>query len=390
MQHRIEELETRKKQHQAHAGNLETEGAGLDEQLEKFRSDLNSAVTNKQYSPRCSPRLNTVKDMRGKLDDSILEEMTAIEELEKEIAEVTAQLEERNKVCEGAQAQLDERKRDVGDKLARTGAFDREEAAQKGAGPACWPYSRNWAKPTTAKRSRRSRKSNRRRREYACGACNIQLPFEKIALLTGSVTDVVTLPRLRPHPDAAGRHPRRADQVSDAFTKERTCDADRMQAVGVFIWVSALVNRLDQDFGKKLLLIGVVGRSGLDIADRFGHVFERLELVVLADVAHVGDAVQLGEALRATRRPISRLWTSLVEIPLKLILDLADEPLLLRSSAIGRLPHAACTPLQDLAAVSEGRPGAVLLDDHQTARLFDAFIGRESFRRTPGIPGAGG
>ena len=58
---RLEELRTRRRHHQARIGNFETEGATIDQQVEKFRNDLNSATTNKQYTAVLS-ELDTVKE----------------------------------------------------------------------------------------------------------------------------------------------------------------------------------------------------------------------------------------------------------------------------------------------------------------------------------------
>lgn len=188
VQQQLEELETRKRHLQAMIANLETEVGAIDEQLEKFRADLNSAVTNKQYSAVLT-EMNTVKVKRSELEDQILQQMEQIESNEKQTAEVREHLLEREKVRNLAEAQLAQRQTDVGESLAeleeqRTEAAaavpDRELAifnqlAEVYDGEAMAPVE----------------EIDRRHHEYACGACNMRITFEQVSSLLGDSETVV-------------------------------------------------------------------------------------------------------------------------------------------------------------------------------------------------------
>ncbi len=123
----LQELSSHQRQIQATIGNLESEVAGIDQRLEKLRTELNSAVTNKQYSAVLT-ELNTVKLDRGGLEDRILQDMERIEEFDQQFAEIESKRGDRAKVCDAARHELEEREAEVGDRLTELGT-ERDAAA---------------------------------------------------------------------------------------------------------------------------------------------------------------------------------------------------------------------------------------------------------------------
>jgi len=177
-----DELVSRKKQLQATIANLESEAAALDQKLEKFRADLNAASTSKQYNAVLT-ELNTVKLERGKIEDRMIEEMERIEQIEKESASIEEQLVERKKVRDHAERELEEKRSEVGQRLAEL-EREREEAA------AAVPQSElevfdKLAGDYDGEAMAHIEVIDKRRREYACGACNMHMPFEQISVLKG-------------------------------------------------------------------------------------------------------------------------------------------------------------------------------------------------------------
>ncbi|MHC5113540.1 MAG: zinc ribbon domain-containing protein [Planctomycetota bacterium] len=177
---RLEELRTRKKHHQARIGNLETDGAAFDEQVEKFRNDLNSATTNKQYSAVLS-ELETVKTNRKGIDDSILEEMESIERIDIELEGVEGQEAERLKVCKVAEDQLTERRDEIGTRLEEL-QREREIAAADIPGAELAIFD-EVAHAHDGEAMATVEEVSRRHREYACSECNMLMPFERIVAL---------------------------------------------------------------------------------------------------------------------------------------------------------------------------------------------------------------
>jgi len=188
---RLEELRTRKRHVQAKIANLETEGVTLDGQMEKFRRDLNSASTNKQYTAVLS-ELNTVKAARSRLDDTILAEMEQTEEIDRQVEAVSAQLAERAKICDVAEAKLREREQEIGSQLA-------ELEAQRKTATAAVPGSdlaifNEMAEAYEGEAMAPVEEIDRRHREYACGACNLHLPFEQVVNLMSPTCELVRCP----------------------------------------------------------------------------------------------------------------------------------------------------------------------------------------------------
>ncbi|MHC4108702.1 MAG: zinc ribbon domain-containing protein, partial [Planctomycetota bacterium] len=178
----LEELRSRKRQIQATIGNLEGESAGVDQRLEKLRTELNSAVTNKQYSAVLT-ELNTVKLDRSGLEDRILQEMERIEQLDQQFEAVESQRADRGKVCDAARHELKERQGEVGDRLAELGA-ERDAAAAEVSGAELAVFN-EMADCYDGEAMAPIEEIDRRHREYACGACNMHVPFEQVVLLLG-------------------------------------------------------------------------------------------------------------------------------------------------------------------------------------------------------------
>ncbi len=184
----LQELKTRKRQTQATIGNLEVETAAADERLEKLRTELNSAVTNKQYSAVLT-ELNTVKLNRSEVEDRILGDMERIEQLEKQIDGVQAQRDDRGKVRDVAQSELDQRQANIGQRLEELA--DERRAAAAEVPPAALAIFDEMADCYDGEALATILEIDRRHREYACGSCNMHVPFERISLLLGGSDDVV-------------------------------------------------------------------------------------------------------------------------------------------------------------------------------------------------------
>jgi predicted nucleic acid-binding Zn-ribbon protein len=176
------ELESRHRQLQATVGNLETECKGLTERIEMFRDELNSATTNKIYSARLT-ELNTAKLSFGELETREIEEMEKIDVVTAELEKIAAETVEREKVRVVAVNQLKERRDEIGSRLAELES-EREVAAEAVPGAELRVFN-EMADCYDGEAMANIGEIDRRRREYACGECNIHLPFEAVALLMG-------------------------------------------------------------------------------------------------------------------------------------------------------------------------------------------------------------
>jgi uncharacterized protein len=183
-----DELSSRKKQMQATIANLESEIAAQDAKLEKFRKDLDTAATSKQYSAVLS-EMNTVKADRSRVEDRMLEELERVEQTDRDLETISEQIAEREKVRTIARQQLEEKQSDVGQRLAE---LERERVEAASAIPASeLDAFEKLSEDFEGEAMAEVLVIDKRRREYACGACHMHMPFEQISVLKGGADRVV-------------------------------------------------------------------------------------------------------------------------------------------------------------------------------------------------------
>jgi len=184
----ITEAQNRKLQLNATVANLEVQGKSVDERTEKLREELNSAQTNKQYTAILT-ELNTVKLERGQFDDRMLEDLEQVDRITEQIAELNAQVAERKKVKKVAQGKLDERQEEVGERLAEL-EVERDAAAADIPGTDLQIFE-GLADAYDGEVMAEVEEVSKKHREYACGACNLQVPFENFAQLMGGTASLI-------------------------------------------------------------------------------------------------------------------------------------------------------------------------------------------------------
>lgn len=182
------ELETQLKQLQASVHSLEVEQGAATARVDKLRAELNTSTSDKQYKAI----LNEMKSLEAQRDEIVkraVEEMQRVEELKKRLELHAATIAERTKVRGVAKEQYDEGVKDVADRLSeleseRTRAAERipererrlfDKVADETEGDAM-------AEVTTV---------SLRHREFACGACNIEVPFETYARLSSNSDNAI-------------------------------------------------------------------------------------------------------------------------------------------------------------------------------------------------------
>jgi len=183
-----QELASRRKQHQASIAANELEMKTHDQRLEKLRNDLNSATTTKQHQAVLT-EMNSIKAKRGEVEDRMLAEMEQIEKLAEQFQTIETQTAERLKVRERAKAELEERRNDVGARLAEL-ETERTQAAALVPEKVLALFEK-LAEDYEGEALAAIEEIDRRNREYACGACNMHLPFEQVSQVT-SKGDLIT------------------------------------------------------------------------------------------------------------------------------------------------------------------------------------------------------
>ncbi len=204
-----EELLSRKRQTQATLGNHENEAAALDERIEKLRGELNSTTTNKQYTAVLT-EINSLKEQRGELDEKMLVEMSRVEAIDAELDGLNAKIEEREATRNVAEAQLKERQDEVGERLAEL-ETEREQAAAALPGRELELFE-ELSDQFDGEAMAPLDEIDRRRKEYACGECNMQMPFESVSVLLNANDTLVQC-------TACGRILYMQDEIRGALAK---------------------------------------------------------------------------------------------------------------------------------------------------------------------------
>lgn len=175
-----EEIQTQLKQAQAHAGNLENEIDSVDQRINKLRDQMNTAKTNKEYSTFLV-EVNTFKADKTKHEDQLLEQMSRVEGFQAELQAIEQQLAEQRRIKEVADKDLQERTAEVGDQLNALKA-EREKAAGV-VPPELLGVFERLAETYDGEAMAPVIEEDRRRMEYTCGGCYIQIPVEKVNVL---------------------------------------------------------------------------------------------------------------------------------------------------------------------------------------------------------------
>tara|TARA_B100001059_G_scaffold1560_1_gene1315 strand:- start:24739 stop:25491 length:753 start_codon:yes stop_codon:yes gene_type:complete len=185
---RQEELQTRRKQRQVTANGFETDTKAMDERLEKLRNELNTAETTKQYSAFLE-EMNTLKKTRGETDELTLAEMSEIENLDSDLATLEEAVNDRQKLLTRAVTELEERKAEIAERVSE---LQRERDVKAAVIPESPLQTFNkCADDFDGDAMAHVEEIDKKRREYCCSSCNVNMPFNNVVKLLGSVDSLM-------------------------------------------------------------------------------------------------------------------------------------------------------------------------------------------------------
>ncbi len=182
------ELDTQLKQLNAVVHGLELDQATTQARVDKLRSELNTSTNDKQYKAI----LHEMKVLEGQKDEGVkraIDEMQRVEDTGKRIVVHAATIVERQKVLTVAKSKLDECTKDVGDRLAELEA-ERTRAADLIPDRERKIFDRV-ADETEGEAMAEVAIVDLRHREFACGSCNIEVPFEAYSRLASAAQVVI-------------------------------------------------------------------------------------------------------------------------------------------------------------------------------------------------------
>ena len=169
---RIRLTQTQLREQQSHGGNLDLDIKSRDAHIEKLRSQQQNAKNNKEYQAFLI-EINTSKVDKAKVEEEALKVMEQVEKLQNELKELTTQ-------HETEKAKLEQMRGQIGDTVATLQKeIDdlkpaRQAAASAVPGKALHAFERLADKYEGEGLSAIAR-PDRRREEYVCTACHMDL-----------------------------------------------------------------------------------------------------------------------------------------------------------------------------------------------------------------------
>lgn len=181
LQNGLEAKQEEIKQTKLQAGRLEIDLKDRDEQIEKYRNQLNLARTNKEYSALLT-ELNTAKADDSKIETQVLELMKNVEVDEAACEEIRSQIQtQRTKVDEirkGAEREAVELEKDIAEIQVEWDAATRDIPA------AALQFFERVADTYDGEAMADVEQVDESSQSYSCGGCFMGIPAEVVNVLT--------------------------------------------------------------------------------------------------------------------------------------------------------------------------------------------------------------
>lgn len=176
-------LENEAKHETASATNLENEVCGIEAKIARLREQMNQSQTNKQYQAFLT-EINTLKADKDRLETDSITHLTRIDELRAQIAELDGQIVEKETLKKATLAELEASRAEVSTSVEE---LQRRRETCWRAVPAEiateYEHLLDWH---DGEAMSEVVEEDRRRMEYACNACNMQIPIERVSELLSS------------------------------------------------------------------------------------------------------------------------------------------------------------------------------------------------------------
>ncbi|MDX9910962.1 MAG: C4-type zinc ribbon domain-containing protein [Phycisphaerales bacterium] len=184
-------IDAQLRQLNAKIGDHEGEIARFDERIATLREQMNSARTNKEYKAFLT-EVNTLKADRGREEESALELIAKREELGAQRTQVESQMGEREKMRGVAEGDRNARASEIRDRVAEL-RTQREALANEVPPNAMKDYEK-LLEVHEDQAMAVIEVQDRRRHEFTCGACMMNLPIETVngLLSHGNITHCVS------------------------------------------------------------------------------------------------------------------------------------------------------------------------------------------------------
>ena len=177
---RTEEAKANLLQVKAAYGVVETEAKSLDTQIETSRERMDTSATAKEYNALLV-ELNTVKNERAKLDETMVQQLDEVERLETLVAESEASAGEREYVVATAAQDVKEREAEISERVSELQS-QRDEAAAD-IPPDVLDLYDSLIEQFDGEATAYVEIESFRHKEFSCSACSMQIPFAIVSNL---------------------------------------------------------------------------------------------------------------------------------------------------------------------------------------------------------------
>jgi len=184
---RTEEAKANLLQVKASYGVVETEAKALDTQIETSRERMDTSATAKEYNALLV-ELNTVKNERSKLDETMVQQLDEVERLEALVAESDSSATERETVVAAAAQDVKEREAEIAERVSELQS-ERNEAAADIPQEVLDLYN-TLCEQHDGEATAHVEIESFRHKEFSCSACSMQIPFAIVSKLYAGLGQV--------------------------------------------------------------------------------------------------------------------------------------------------------------------------------------------------------
>ena len=184
---RTEEAKANLLQVKASYGVVETEAKALDTQIETSRERMDTSATAKEYNALLV-ELNTVKNERSKLDETMVQQLDEVERLEALVAESDSSATERETVVATAAQDVKEREAEIAERVSELQS-ERNEAAADIPQEVLDLYN-TLCEQHDGEATAHVEIESFRHKEFSCSACSMQIPFAIVSKLYAGLGQV--------------------------------------------------------------------------------------------------------------------------------------------------------------------------------------------------------
>jgi hypothetical protein len=160
------------KEQQSKSGQLDLDLKTRESKIERLRAQQQNAKTNREYQAFLV-EINTEKVDKGKSEEELLKSMEAVEKLQKEVKELAEMSAAENTRLEGMRGEIDGRVKELQAEIESLRPA-RDAAAKAVPAKEVEAFTR-LAERFEGEALSALTKPDRRREEYACSACNMDL-----------------------------------------------------------------------------------------------------------------------------------------------------------------------------------------------------------------------